>query len=180
MIDGTIEPAEWEGAAVTVMDDGTELKWLHTGGFLYVGILNDTIGAANLAVTGEDYVRILHSSAALGSASYQRQADGTWHLEHGFEWCCRNPADPNDGDLLLADEGWLANIGFVGAPGHIEYQLMLAAGELRVAISYAYTIDSVAFWPADLPTADRESLYGYREDQETFTVETWMLVVPAD
>lgn len=180
-IDGTIEPAEWAGAAITIMDDGTELLWLHADGSLYLGVLNDTIGAVNLVVAEDDEVRVLHSSAALGSASYERQEDGAWQLTHDFEWCCRSPADSDGLALLLADEGWQASMGYSGTHGQVEYRLMLGTGELRVAVSnvYADGSDSVAYWPEDLPAAAREPLHGVRRDPETFAVETWMLVVPA-
>lgn len=180
-IDGTIEPTEWAGAAITVMDDGTELLWLHADGSLYLGVLNDTIGAVNLVAAEDDEIRVLHSSAALGSASYERQEDGTWRLEHDFEWCCRSAADSDGRALLLAGEGWQASIGYSGTRGHIEYRLMLGTGELRVAVAYIYAdgSDSIAYWPQDLPAAARESLYGVRQDREDFAVETWMLVVPA-
>jgi len=181
-IDGTIEPAEWADAAITVMDDGTELLWLHADGSLFVGVLSDTIGAVNLVVAEDDEVRVLHSSAALGSASYERQDDGAWLLFHGFEWCCRSEADAEGRALLLTNEGWQASMGFSGVHGQVEYQLILGVGELRVAVSYVYAdgSDSVAFWPGDLPAAAREPLHGVRRDSETFDVGTWMPVVPAD
>ena len=181
-IDGTIEPTEWAGAAITVMDDGTELLWLHADGSLYLGVLNGTIGAVNLVVATDNEVRVLHSSAALGSASYDRQEDGAWRLAHEFDWCCRNATDSNDRALLLANEGWQASMGYSGVHGQVEYQLMLGTGELRIAVSYIYAdgSGSVAYWPRDLPAAAREPLHGERRDPETFAVETWMLVVPAD
>lgn len=175
-IDGTIEPSEWEDAVVVMMDDGTELLWLHADGSLFLGVRHDTVAAVNLAVCDDNRVRVLHSSAALGSAGYIRQANGDWRLEHDFDWCCRSATDSQSRDLLLASEGWLASIGFAGRPGEVEYRLVLAEGELRVAVSLIESDGTAAFWPPDLPAAARESLHGAREDQEAFATEAWMRV----
>lgn len=179
-IDGAIEASEWADGAVTAMDDGTELRWLHADGFLYLGVRADAMGAANLVVAEGDQVRVLHSSAALGSAVYRRQEDGTWRLEHDFEWCCRSVSDAGSRGSLLENEGWVASTGYAGAPGHVEYRLMLGAPGLQVAVSYVSADGSVAFWPVDLPVGAREALHGVRRERAAFDVDTWVSLVAVD
>jgi hypothetical protein len=176
-VDGAVDPAEWDEAVVTRADDGTELRWLHAAGSLYLGVRHDTVAAINLVVSEGDRIRILHSSAALGSAAYSQQDDGGWHLEHDFEWCCRRAADPAPRDALFAAEGWLASIGFAGELGEVEYRVALGGRELRVAVSIVEEDGTVAVWPADLLPSEREPLYGPRRESEDFDPDRWMRLV---
>jgi hypothetical protein len=170
-IDGTIDDAEWEAAVVETMDDGTEIRLLRSGGYVYVALAAQEIGAANLVVAGEDVVRILHSSAALGSARYESDL-GEWVLARDFVWCCRSVADVAGRTDLLAQEGWQANIGYAGTAGHVEYQVDIDDGS-RVAMSYVLRDGTVAVWPAELDEAARRLLYGQREEAAEFDFDGW-------
>jgi hypothetical protein len=176
-IDGTLEPGEWAGAAGTTLDDGTGVWWVHAAGSLYVGIDGDEIGAVNLVLAAGDEVRMLHSSAALGSAVYVGGGDG-WRMERGFEWCCRSRTDDTDALALFESEGWTANIGFIGAPGEVEFRVAWPGHEARAAISSISPDGDVAFWPADLGEEARAALHGERQDLEQFAVETWPRIAP--
>jgi hypothetical protein len=171
VIDGTIGDDEWAGAAAVAMDDGTEARFLQSGGYVYVAIAATEIGAANLLVAGGDVVRVLHSSAALGSARYEPDLGG-WTLTQDFDWCCRNVADDAERTALLAREGWQANIGYAGTSGHVEYQVLIEDGS-PVALSYVLRDGTVAVWPADLDEAARRPLYGQREETESFDFDGW-------
>jgi hypothetical protein len=177
VLDGTLSPGEWDGAAVATMDDGTDLLWLHGDGSLYVGFRHDRVGAVNLLVDDGERVRVLHSSAALGSAIHLPAGDGTWALDQDFDWCCRNVSDTEGLDGLWDDEGWVATIGYAGERGEVEFRVLLGEGDLRVAVSYVVTLDEVGFWPAGLPPEAREPLYGVREDVEVFTPDLWVPLV---
>jgi hypothetical protein len=180
-IDGTLEPDEWRDAAITSMDDGAELRWLVADGLLYLGVRRSGIGSVNLAASEGERVRILHSSAALGSAEYHRQGgDGVWRLERDFQWCCRSTGDAESSQLLFADEGWLASIGYAGERGHVEFRVALPEGDIRVAVSAVDSDGTVAFWPDHLSAVARESLYGVRHVEEQFETEVWMRVVTAE
>jgi len=115
-IDGAIGDGEWDKATVTTMTDGSSLLWMRHGRTLYVAVDGSTIGAVNLTLAIDDDIWILHSSAALGSARYQRGGPD-WTLAHGFSWCCRNATDSTARLALLEQEGWQANIGFTGDEG---------------------------------------------------------------
>jgi hypothetical protein len=177
VVDGTLEPGEWAGAAVTALDDGTEIRWMHAGGSLYVGIGGEEVGAVNLVLAAGDEVRMLHSSAALGSAVYRREGEA-WRLESGFDWCCRSRTDDTDALALFESEGWTANIGFIGAPGQVEFRVAWPGDEARAAISSISPDGDVAFWPVDLGGEAREALHGERQDVEWFGVEAWPRIAP--
>jgi hypothetical protein len=178
-VDGTLEPGEWAGAAGTALDDGTAVWWMHAGGNLFVGIDGDQIGAVNLVLAAGDEVRMLHSSAALGSALYARDGDA-WLMEHGFAWCCRSRTDDTDARALFESEGWTANIGFLGAPGEVEFRVAWDGGDTRAAISSIAPDGTVAFWPEDLDEEAREALHGERQELERFAADTWPRIAPAD
>jgi hypothetical protein len=178
-IDGSLEEEAWASAVTTYMDDGTVLLWLRAGGDLYLGVRGDTMGSVNLLVAGDDRIRVLHSSAALGSAVYEARPDGVWHLTRDFEWCCRNPSDREEADLLWDDEGWTATIGPAGHRGEVEFRVALHTGDLRVAVSLVDAAGRAAVWPQGLHPDAVESLYGIRLAEETFMVETWVSVAPA-
>jgi len=162
------------------VDDDLSLLWLHADGALYVGIRHTVPGAVNLVMAQGGRVKVLHSSAALGSAFYGRQDDGTWVMEHDFDWCCRTAGDTEAMGALLVEEGWTATNGWVGVAGEVEYQVHVGTGDMRVALSWIGPDGAATVWPSDLAGVEREALYGLRADQEIFIPESWMLVDLAD
>jgi hypothetical protein len=175
VIDGRITAEEWAGAALTFMDDGTELSWMSSGGYLYLGVRADAVGSVNLLIATSDQVRVFHSSAALGSATYEPDADG-WALVQDFSWCCRSATDADSRRQLLADEGWQANIGFAGEAGEVEFQVAMSESPVSVAVSYVRADGSVSFWPDGLDEDAQEQLYGIRRDHEQFSIGDWVRV----
>jgi len=176
VIDGTLEETEWADALVTPVDDDFSLLWLHADGLLYVGIRHTVPGAVNLVVAQGERVKVLHSSAALGSAFYGRREDGTWVMEHDFSWCCRAPGEMDARSALLVEEGWTATIGWTGVAGEVEYQVEVGSGDMWVALSWIGPDGAATVWPADLAGVEREALYGLRSDQEIFVPGSWMLI----
>jgi len=146
---------------------------------LYLAVKTLNIGAVNLAIQNEDQVRILHSSAALGSAIYEKRGDG-WHLTQNFSWCCRSTISFDESEQLFQDEGWLATIGYLGAPGEVEFQLVLPDGEVKVAVSNISADSSVSFWPEDLSQSAVEQLRGERNEFEDFLIDQWVTIIIPD
>ena len=73
-IDGTLSPGEWDTAVVEYLSDGSELLLIQDNDNFYLGVRSVTpemIGA-NVFIADGEQVRILHTSAALGTAVYQR------------------------------------------------------------------------------------------------------------
>jgi len=173
-IDGVLEADEWADARVIPVDDDLSLLWIHTDGSFYLGVRHSRLGAVNLLVAQGDEVRVLHSSAALGSAFYYRQ-DDTWMMEHGFDWCCRVPSDEAGRAALFASEGWTATIGGAGVAGEIEFQVEIEPGDVSVAVTWVGSATEVVVWPSGLPVEEQETLYGTRTGPEAFHPDTWML-----
>jgi hypothetical protein len=175
VIDGRITAEEWADAALTYMDDGTELSWLSSDGYLYLAVRADAVGSVNLLVATSGEVRILHSSAALGSAVYEPDTEG-WLLAQDFSWCCRSTTDADSRHQLLADEGWQANIGFAGEAGEVEFQVAMSESPVSLAVSYVRADGSVSFWPDGLDQTAQEQLYGIRRDHEQFSIDDWIRI----
>lgn len=156
-IDGTFSPGEWNDATVENFADGSQLRLMQVGDFLYVGIKANEQGtiAGNVFISRGDEISILHSSAALGTAIYQQAADG-WQQTQDFTWRCRNTGNSQSAQAeraeFLQDEGWLAANGLMGTPNELEYQIRIPDQYFRLAVVYikaTYPYQKVP-WPVDL------------------------------
>ena len=120
-LDGTISPDEWNDAKQELFSDGSELLIMHHEGYLYVGIRANTPGmiVGNIFIDQEDWVSILHSSAALGTAIYEKRSD-TWEQTQDFLWRCRSTSNSASAiaerEAFLQDEHWVANNSRMGTP----------------------------------------------------------------
>jgi hypothetical protein len=175
VIDGTIGDAEWAGSAVAA-GDGLDLWWRTDGTLLYVAVRREGAGSVNLVLAEGDAIRILHSSAALGSARYVRSAGTAWDLVEDFDWCCRVPGDPAAA-ALLDDAGWTASPGTVGAPGDVEFAVRPGSAGMRVAVSSVGPDGRAVIWPGDLPGDQQEALYGPRPATALFDPDGWPRLV---
>ncbi|HSF82269.1 MAG TPA: hypothetical protein VLA49_13585 [Anaerolineales bacterium] len=156
-VDGTIATEEWQNAEVEIFSDGSELLLLQAGGFLYLGIRANFKGmiAGNVFINQGDEISILHSSAALGTAIYQR-GEESWQQKQDFAWRCR---DSSNSESALAEraefleaEGWLAANGRMGTPNELEYKIKIPEQDFRLAVVYiksSYPYEKVP-WPVDL------------------------------
>ena len=188
-VDGVLGSDEWEGAYQDELSDGGELYLLQDGDYLYVGVRASGAGSGvgSVCLVRDDGVAVLHSSAALGTAVYER-GDGDWQQTQAFSWRCRNTADTSSAqeerDRFLEEEGWLANNGRMGTPGVVEYRIDMPEGSLRLAVSYIGPprFDVVAHWPADLADdcANVRMLQGPIPEQARFAPETWITVRAAE
>ena len=188
ILDGVLEPAEWDGALQDNMSDGSELFLMHDGEYLYAGIRASAKGSgvASICIDRGEQVSVLHSSAALGTAIYEE--DGTeWQQIQAFSWRCRSTgksaAAQDERSEFLQAEGWLANNGRMGAPEEVEYQIAMPEGALRLAMAFLGppSFDSVAAWPQDLGDGcqNMELLTGPIPERMQFSPQTWTTVFPA-
>ena len=187
-LDGVLDADEWVGAYEDKLSDGGELYLMQEGGYLYVGIraIGAGSGVGSVCVNRGDEVTILHSSAALGTAVYERGGGG-WEQTQGFSWRCRSTSDSpsarEERGQFLQEEGWLANNGRMGTPGVVEYRIAMPEGSLRLAVSYIGPPDfeAVSHWPADLADdcAEALMLQGPIPEQAQFAPEEWAMVGPA-
>jgi hypothetical protein len=156
-IDGTFSPGEWDDAIAENFADGSQLLLLQAGDFIYLGIKANESGtiAANVFIHRGDYIEILHSSAALGTAVYKKSEDG-WEQTQGFTWRCQNTGNSETAQAeraeFLKDEGWLASNGLMGTPNELEYQIKIPDQDFRLATVYikaTYPYEKVP-WPVKL------------------------------
>jgi hypothetical protein len=156
-IDGRHASGEWEDAVTVYFSDGSQCLLMRNGEFLYVGIQANEPGriATNIFIQRSDEISILHSSAALGTAIYQKE-EGSWQQVRNFAWRCRNTGSSESAQAereeFLAEEGWLAANGMMGTPNEMEYKIRIPEQDFRLAAVY---IKSTAPyekipWPAHL------------------------------
>ena len=185
ILDGVLEPGEWAGALQDDLSDGGELFLMHDGEYLYVGIRASAKGSGvgSICIDRGQQVAILHSSAALGTAIYEN--DGAeWQQIQEFSWYCRSTgssaAAQDERSEFLQTEGWLANIGRMGVPEEVEYQIAMPEGSLRLAVTFLGppSFDSVAAWPQDLvdDCQNIELITGPVPEHLQFSPQTWMTV----
>jgi Tol biopolymer transport system component len=188
ILDGVLEPSEWAGALQDKLSDGGGLFLMQDGETLYVGIRASAKGSGvgNICIDRGEQVAILHSSAALGTAIYEK--DGAeWQQIQDFSWRCRNTgssaAAQEERSEFLQAEGWLANNGRMGVPEEVEYQIAMPEGSLRLAVSFLGPpgFDSVAAWPQDLgdDCQNIRLVTGPVPERLKFSPQTWMTVSPA-
>jgi hypothetical protein len=183
LIDGTLAPGEWDGALVESFADGSELMLQYREPYLYLAIRSSTpeMIVGNIFVADGDRVRILHSSAALGTAVYQEEMDA-WRLVQAFDWRCRGTGDTDSAKaeraLFLKDEGWLAANSRMGTANELEYQIEMPDGPVRLAANLLRSSepDSKIPWPADLDDdCIKPTPSGAPEEME-FVPEEWVVL----
>lgn len=80
---------------------------------------------ASLYLLQGDRLLVMHASAALGTAIYERRGE-RWHLVRGFQFACRGQG-PSCWEGFARAEGWSANVAEGGADRRFEVAASLAA-----------------------------------------------------
>jgi len=161
-LDGRLAPGEWDGALRQEFTDGGELWLLRSDDYLYLAVRGnfdapqDVVSAVCLA--RGDQVFILHSSASLGTAIFQRDA-AQWEATQTFDWALNElPTDPTAAEqqrqTFLAENRWLATLGTATTTGAVEYQIAIPDEPFSLALAYLLPPRAAklkaAWWPADL------------------------------
>ena len=183
-LDGTISSDEWNDARQEVFSDDSELLMMHHDGYLYVGIRANTPGmiVGNIFVNQNNRVSILHSSAALGTAIYEKRSD-TWEQTQAFSWRCRSTGDTPSAiaerEEFFQQEHWLANNSRMGTPQELEYKIAMQNGSLHLAVTFTRASDTSSriYWPVDLKDACTEAPQVEFPTAMQFTPSTWMTVI---
>lgn len=186
-IDGTLSPGEWADARRVELASG-ELLFMSDGDYLYVGIRSEVLGLGSMCVSWDDEISVLHSSAALGTATYVRTSGDDWRRTRAFSWTCRDTSQSEGArqsrQRHLEQEKWLASNGNMGEPAEMEYQIAMIDGKVRLAVTYLKgpDYDAAEVWPANLEDGCREIelLQGEAPDSSKFAPETWMTVTAPD
>jgi hypothetical protein len=179
IIDGSFSEGEWEGAMMIDLTNGGEMMVMHDGGYLYLGIRSRDMGFGSICTLDENRVSILHSSAGLGTAIFER--DGAdWLRVQQFSYCCW-ASTRSQLDDFLQEEGWVASVGTKGAPDEMEYQIAMPDGALTLAVVYVddFTFETALHWPLDLED-DCHGLALIPEDPPErlmFSPDTWVTIL---
>jgi hypothetical protein len=180
-IDGVLDAEEWGAALPVDLEGEGQLFLMHTGGYLYLGVRVKPEPVTSICVDQGEQVSILHSSAALGSAIYQR-GDETWKQIKEFEWCCRETTDSPQAQgarqAQLLQDGWVASNGRMGNSEEVEYQIAFPGDTLRLSVNSigAPDYETVTSWPADLSDdcSGLEMLTGPVPEQAVFSPDQWI------
>ena len=182
-IDGSMSPGEWDGATVENFADGSELLLMYADDFLYLGIRSNTpemIGA-NIYIEDSGKIKILHTSAALGTAVYQQGGD-SWQRIEGFDWQCRNSSHSAGAQAeranYLLENHWLSANSRMGEPNELEYQIEVTGASQRIAVSVfrSSTPDERAFWPLTLDDDCIKPNPGGLPKELHFSPEQWAIL----
>jgi hypothetical protein len=182
-IDGTISPGEWDSAEVETFSDGSELFLMYKEGYLYLGIRANTpeMIVGNIFIDRGDEIAILHASAALGTAIYEKVM-GSWQRTRDFVWRCRKTDDSEttqaERDAFLEEEYWVAANARMGTPNELEYQIEMTNENLRLAVTFirASNPNMKIPWPNDLDDDCIKSTVGGMPTQLFFTPEKWATI----
>ena len=182
-LDGTISSGEWDDALVETFADGSELLLMQDEKFFYVGIRANDTGpfSSNVFIQKGDEVSILHSSAALGTAIYQKDEDG-WVQIQDFSWHCRNTSNSEtarvERDEFFQDEGWLAANGLMGTPNEMEYKIKIPDQDFQIAVVYIKSTPPYEKvpWPASLDDDCIKSTPGGLPEIFYFSPDEWIVL----
>lgn len=184
--DGVITDDEWAGAYRVNFPDQSSFSILQDDKFLYLAVQSRDVeqGAGNICLASQDQVRLLHSSAALGTAVYEKNGD-EWSLTRKFDWKCRGTTnsapDQEERDEFLREYGWIANNGRAGEPGQMEYKIALTEYPMRIAVVYRKNSreDSRIWWPGSLvdDCLDKMLIDQPIPDKAVFLPGNWITVL---
>ena len=133
---------------------------------------------ANVFIEDNGQVRILHTSAALGTAVYQQNGD-IWQQTQDFNWQCRDTGNSEATQAkraaYLQENGWLAANSRMGVPNELEYQIVLTGDSERIAVSVfrSSTPNERASWPPTLDDAAIRPNPGGLPTEMHFSPEQW-------
>lgn len=182
VVDGRIGSAEWTRAARVQLMDGGHALLLHDGTYLYVGLVARRAAAGSVCTMNGDQVRVLHASAALGTALFDRR-DGTWALTQGFTFTNRDTGNSQaahaDRKQFLGTQGWFANAHPAGQLQR-EYQIRLAGrNEVPLVLSLMSWVKADEYdldvWPDSVVDgcAELDLAGGWTDREYTFAPESW-------
>ena len=153
-LDGVMEEGEWEGAEVHPLGEEGEVRFLREGSRLYVAIRGRAYGWAHVYLGGDEIVRVLHASAALGDATYRKGDDGRWAVEGEFTWRMRDSTMTDEAAAArrnyLERHGWVATTNGMGDPPVHELVVDLDAVPAggRIAVLHATDPSETIAWPS--------------------------------
>jgi hypothetical protein len=146
---------------------------------LHVTVTGPRAGLASLCIGDESRVRILHASAAVGEAVYERSG-AQWVLTSKFEFKLRDTrtGGPTESDRAQyrSSMGWVANASRTGE-GARNFAVHLTERIRFVGVTFLATDQpmAVSYWPASMDDGCREIkvAQGYLPDTAQFRPAGW-------
>jgi hypothetical protein len=185
VIDGKLSPGEWDGSYATTLPNGIRLFMRHDGDHLYLGLRLTSSGFPSLCITSGDTLRVLHSSAALASATYARSGS-SWQMRKPFVFAMRSGDVGETGKAAqrayLATERWVAsNQAMSGTEREMQVSLSLVdRNDLRLALGiYTSSNDGAVAWPAAVSDGctSLKTVQGFLPDQLVIDRTNWARLV---
>ena len=133
---------------------------------------------ANVFISNEEGINILHTSAALGTAIYQPEGD-TWQKTRDFEWCCRSTLDNVSAramrEAFYKSENWLGINSFNGNENELEYKISLSGSEEFLAVNFLQVdnIEDKFVWPLGINDGPAQPTIGGFPETLDFSPENW-------
>jgi hypothetical protein len=184
-LDGRIDKAEWKSASTREMEGGGNVHLMVRDRLLYVGIHGPSAGTAHVCVHDGKQVRLLHVSAAVGSATYD-QGEVGWRLLTPFAWALRGGADAGaavERAAYLQKEGWVGTVSRMGPDREIVIdRSKFGSNRLRMAVAYVATPDNntlgaVSRWPDTRDSCtEPKTVAGFLPPNAKFLVNDWAVV----
>jgi hypothetical protein len=179
-IDGILSPGEWDEALQESFTDGSRLYLLVSGDYLYLGIQVKPLDmiTGNVYINRGDEISILHASAALGTAFYQKATD-SWALTQSFTWSCRDSSDSKSAQAeraaFLQQEGWIGSIVGMGNFEELEYQILLTGKSMRLVAAILKESDpgKRIMWPTGVQDDTLQKFPSDMPASLSFTLEQW-------
>lgn len=84
-VDGKMSEDEWKDALAQELRGGGQLKLNHDGEYLQIGLKDDKAGLSHVYLTDGKDIFVLHSSARLAIAVYQKEGE-IWQPIQKFNW----------------------------------------------------------------------------------------------
>jgi hypothetical protein len=164
---------------------GGDVSLRREGDVVTVTVNGPRAGLASLCLADGSRIRILHASAAIGEAIYER-SDERWRLKSGFDWQLRDTPgargrSPNEANAFFERNGWVANASAAGSPRRT-FRIRRGAAASYLGVIYLSTDDSMAisYWPDGIADDCRlvNIAQGRLPETATFRPESWRPLVP--
>jgi hypothetical protein len=161
------------GGAVSLRRDGERLL---------VRVTGPRAGLASLCLGDESRVRILHASAAVAEATYEKSGSG-WTLTEPFDMKLREtrtgPPPEADRRAYFDAHGWVANASNAGTvPREFSIRVDPRARFLGVTFYVTAGEETLSHWP-DTMTDDCRAVkvaQGFLPKSAQFTPSTWFRI----
>ena len=183
VIDGILQPGEWDHAVIEYIGEGSELYLLRSGEYLYLAVraIPAQMIAGNVFLHEGDLITIHHTSAALGTATYQKE-NATYRKIEDFDWCCRSRNETAAATEAREDffnrDGWLGINSFLGNENELEYQLRISGSVQSIAVNLIWADDPnrKQVWPAGLSDGVATPTAGGFPETMNFSPDTWFIL----